>query len=177
MSVVGIGARKKEFDVPTKNAQKISRIIRDGLRLKGLLETIKQEIEQNNQLLIPHAENFAGIAGQKSVAFRSGDGMAEVKFSDSISYSEKDMQKVKNILGPLFDQAFSRETSYAVNMIDIPEIEKLLGKDYDRLISEQTSHKHKKKLRDMLADGDSKISKKLREVIFIEPKKPSVVFI
>jgi len=174
--VVGIGAQKKEIEVPNKNAQKIVRIIRDGLRLKELIEATKQDIEKNNQLLIPHAENLAGISGQKSVAFRSQDGTVEVKFTDGIKYQKKDIPKIQGILGPLFDQAFSRDTTYAVNVIDIPEIKKLLGKKYDSLVKEQTIYSHRNKIRDMLSDGDSKVSRELRKVIFIEPKKPSIRF-
>jgi len=176
MPVVGIGARKKEIDVPSKNAQKIVRIIRDGVRLKQLIEVTKQDIEKNNQLIIPHAENLAGISGQKSVGFRSQDGTVEVKFTDGINYQQKDMPKIQGILGPLFDQAFTRETTYALNLIDIPEIKKLLGKKYDMLVKEQTIYSHKNKIRDMLSDGDSETSRELRKVIFIEPKKPLIRF-
>ena len=44
MPVVGIGARKKEFEVPTKNARKLASIIRTGIRLKQQLVEIGQEI-------------------------------------------------------------------------------------------------------------------------------------
>ena len=174
--VVGIGARNKEFEIPTKNARKISPIISKGVKLIQQLEAIRQEIEKNNQLLIPHAENLAGLSGQKKVGFKSPDGIVSVTFSDSLLYSEKDIPKIKAILGPLFDQVFSAETTYAVNMVDIPEIRKLLGKNYETLIKEQTSHKHKTKLRDMLSNGDSETSKALRDVVTIEAKKPAVKF-
>ena len=176
MTVIGIGARKKEFEVPPKNGRKIGQIIRKGVLLKQQLETTKQEIEKNNQLLIPHAENLAGMSGQKTVAFKDHNGLVTVKFGDTILYEEKDIAKIKTILGPVFDTVFSRETSFAVNMTDIPEIQKLLGKNYEKLIQEQTKHKHKTKLRGILSDGDSDVSKKLRDVISIEPKKPSVSF-
>jgi len=176
MTVVGIGARKKEFDIPTKNSRKIAQIIKEGVQLKKQLEEIKHQIEANNQRLIPHAENLAGISGQKTVSFKSHNGLVTVKFGDTIIYEEKDIPKIKGILGPLFDQAFSRETSFAVNITDIFEIKKLLGKNFEKLIKEQTTHKHKKNLRDLLSDGDNEISKKLRAVIMIEAGKPSISF-
>ena len=174
--VVGIGARNKEFEIPTKNARKIGPCIKKGVQLIARAKTILNEIEENNKLLIPHAENLAGISGQKKVGFKSPDGIVSVIFSDSLLYEEKDIPKIKKILGPLFDQVFSAETTYAVNMVDIPEIRKLLGKDYETLIKEQTSHKHKTKLRDMLSNGDSETSKALREIVIIEAKKPAVKF-
>jgi hypothetical protein len=174
--VIGIGARKKEYPVPTNNARKIAAIIADGIRLQEQLAQIKAEIEKNSQLLIPHAEHLSGLSDQKTVMFRSEDGQATVKFGDQLIYSEKEVAKAEKILGPLFDQAFSRETSFAVSILDIPEIEKKLGKDFDRLVKKQTTHKHKPKLRELLADGDSQIGMKLREVIVIEATKPSVKF-
>ena len=176
MTVIGIGAQKKEYEIPPKTGRKITQIIRKGVDLKQQLETTKQEIEKNNQLLIPHAEHLAGMSGQKTVSFKSHNGKVTVKFGDVIIYVEKEIPKIKEILGPLFDTFFSRETSFAVNLTDIPEIEKLLGKNFSRLIQEQTTHKHKTKIRTILSDGDSDVSKKLRDVISIEPKKPSVSF-
>jgi len=176
MTVVGIGARKKEFDIPTKTARKIAPIIKNGIHLKQQQGLIKLGLEENNRLLIPHAENLAGISGQKKIGFKSPDGMVEVTFSESLIYNEKDIPKLKKILGPLFEQVFSRETTYAVNVVDIPEIKELLGKKYESLIKEQSSHKHKPKLRDMLSDGDSETAKKLRDVITIEPKNPAVKY-
>ena len=176
MTVVGIGAQKKEFDIPTKNARKIAQIIQEGVRLKKQSDEIKQQIEANIQQIIPHAENFASISGQKTVSFKSNNGLVTVKFGDTVLYEEKDIPKLKGILGPLFDQAFSRETLFAMNLTDIPEIQKLLGKNFERLIKEQSSYKHKPKLRGLLSDGDSKLSKELRKVIMIEAKKPSVSF-
>ena len=174
--IVGLGARKKEFEVPTKNARKIAPLIKNGIHLKQQLGLIKIGIEENNKLLIPHAENLAGLSGQKKVGFKSHDGMVEITFSESLIYDEKDIPKLKKILGPLFEQVFSRETTYAVNVIDIPEIKKMLGKKYDSLIKEQTIHKHKQKLRDMLSDGDSETAGKLRNIITIEPKNPAIKF-
>ena len=177
MSAVGIGLRAKEFEIPAKNSQKIDRIIKAGVALRKRLGEVQQAIEANNQLIIPHAENLAGISGQKKVGFQSKEGFVEIRFSDNIVYRESEMTKIKGILGPVFDQAFSRETVYALNLTDIPEIKRLLGKNYDQLVREQTIHKHKKKLRDMLSDGDSETSKKLREIILIEPNKPSITFL
>lgn len=177
MSAVGIGLRAKEIDIPAKTSQKVDRIIRAGVALRKRLNEVQQAIEANNLLIIPHAENMAGISGQKKVGFQSKEGFVEIRFSDNIVYRESDMTKIKVILGPVFDQAFSRETAYALNLTDIPEIKRLLGKNYDQLVKEQTIHKHKKKLRDMLCDGDSETSKKLREVILIEPNKPSITFL
>jgi len=176
MSAVGIGLRAKEIDIPKKNSQKIDRIIKDGVRLKKHLEDTKQEVERNNQLLIPHAENLAGISGQKTVGFQSPHGSVKVTFGDKIVYRESDMPKIKGILGPVFDQVFTRETTYAVSISEIPEIKRLLGKMYDTLIKEQDSHSHKKKIRDILSDGDSEVSKKLRKIVLIAPNKPSIVF-
>jgi hypothetical protein len=176
MNVVGIGARKKKFDVPTKNARKIAEIIRDGVKFMKNLEVIKGKIEETKQRIIPYAENLAGISGQKTVAFKSVDGQVKVVFGDQIIYKEKDIMKIKAILGPLFDTAFTCTTTFAVNLVDIPEIKKKLGKDFDRLIQEQKTHKHKQKLRDLLSDGDSEVSKQLREVILIEAKSPSITF-
>jgi len=175
-STVGLGLRKQEIPIPKKNADKIGRIIRDGIRLRQQLETIKQAIEANNQRLIPYADNLVAISGQKSVAFKSDAGIVEVKFGDVIKYFEKDMPKIKTVLGPLFDQAFSTETSYAVNITSIPELKIRLGKKYDELIKEQATYSHKKKLRDMICDGDSELTKELRKLVFIEAKKPSISF-
>ena len=177
MSAVGIGFRGKELEIPKKNSQKIDRIIRAGVALKKRLAEVQAAIDRNNELIIPHAENLAAISGQKKVAFTSREGYVEVRFSDSIVYNEKDMKKIKELLGPIFDQAFSRETVYALNLTDIPEVKRLLGKDYEKLVKEQTWHKHKKYLRDMLTDGDSEVGKKLREVILISPNKPSITFL
>ena len=174
--VVGLGLRKQEVPIPKKNADRIGRIIRDGVRLRTQLETIKQAIEKNNELLIPHAENLAGVSGQKSVAFKSDIGIVEVKFSDAIKYLEKDMPKIKEILGPLFDQVFSTETTYAVNMTSIPELKKILKKKYDELIKEQDRYSHKKKLRDLLCDGDSEMTAELRKHVYLEPGKPTISF-
>ena len=174
--VVAIGTRNSEIDIPSKNADKIARLIKAGLKLKNLIEDLKQEIEKNNLNLIPHAENAMGITGQKKVIFRSQDGTVEITFSDTIKYQEKDMGKFRKVLGPLFDQAFTTDTSYAVSIVNIPELKAALGKKYDTLIKEQTTHKHRQKLRNMLSDGDSETSKKLRELVLIESKKPAISY-
>jgi len=174
--VVGIGARKKEFPVPTNNARKIAKIISDGLRLQDQLAKIKVSIEENIKLIIPHAENLAAMADQKTVIFRAEDGQVKVGFGDQLLYGEKEVLKAEKILGPSFDQVFSRETSFAVSVLDIHEIEKKLGKDFDRLVKRQTAYKHKPKLRDLLADADSPVGQKLREVIRLEATRPTVKF-
>lgn len=174
--VVAIGFRNREIDIPTKNADKIARLIKEGLKLKNLVEDLKQEIEKNNQLLIPHAENAMGVTGQKKVVFRSQDGTVEITFSDTVKFQEKDMEKFRKILGPLFDQAFITETSYAVSIANIPALKAALGKKYDTLIKEQTTHKHRQKLRNMLSDGDSETSKKLRDLVIIEDRKPTISY-
>jgi len=174
--VVAIGARNKKIEVPTKNANKIAILIKKGLKLLSTIDELKAEIENNNQLLIPHAENAMGITGQKKIVFTSDIGTAEITFSDAILYDEKNMEKFKKILGPLFDQAFTTDTGYAVNVVDIPELKKALGNKYETLIKEQTTHKHRQQLRDMLSDGDSETAKKLRELVLIENKKPSITY-
>lgn len=176
MKTTGIGARGKEYPVPSKTGTKISNIIRTGIMLKKDKDNNQAEIEENKKLLIPHAENLAGLCGQKSVRFKCSFGLADIKFSDSIKFLKKDITKIKNILGPLFEQMFSKEITYAVNVADIPEIKKILGKNYERLVSEQENFKHKPKIRDMLADGDNPTGKKLRKFIYIEQSKPSVAF-
>ncbi|MBA7533149.1 hypothetical protein ES705_25384 [subsurface metagenome] len=174
--VVAIGTRNKEIEIPSKNANKIARIIKEGLKLKNLSDDLKQEIEKNKLLLIPHAENAMGLTSQKKVIFKCQEGTAEITFSDAVKYLEKDMVKFRKILGPLFDQAFTTDTSYAVSVANIPELKAALGKKYDTLIKEQTTHTHRKKLRDMLSDGDSETSKKLRGLVLIEDKKPTISY-
>lgn len=174
--VTALGMRKKELEVPKKNGKRIERIIKRGIVLKQRFEDIKQQIEQNNQALLPHAENLTMKTGLKSAVFKSIDGMVTVKFSDSVVYDDKDMKTIREILGPLFIQMFHEVPKFAVNTEDIPEIMKRLGKDSKRLIQVQATFKHTKELLSILSDGDSDLSRKLRDYIFIEPKKPSITF-
>lgn len=174
--VKAVGVRKKELSVPAKNGSRIARIIKRGLQLKQRLEETRQSIEKNNQILLPHAENLTAKTGLKSAVFKGDEGMVTVKFSESISYDEKDMAAIKEILGPIFTQMFHEVPSFAVNPEDIPEIMKRLGKDFNRLVKVQTTHKHTKSLLDILSDGDSEIAKKLRVHIMIEANKPSVSY-
>ena len=174
--VKAVGTRKKELPVPQKNGNRITGIIKRGLQLKRRLEETKQNIEKNNQILLPHAENLTVKTGLKSAVFKSEEGMVTVKFSASILWDEKDMAAVKEILGPIFTQMFHEVPSFAVNPEDIPEIMKRLGRDFNRLVKVQTVHKHTKSLVNLISDGDSEIAKKLRTHIMIEAKKPSVSY-
>jgi len=166
----------KEVDVLKKDDRAIIGIIRKGIALKRMVERNGQKIEENNQRLLPFAEELSGSTGMKSAVFKSADGKVTVKFTDSINYEEKAMGTIKEILGPLFGRFFSREASYILNIEDIPEVKKLLGKNFERLVREESVHKHTKIIRDFLTDGDNETAKELRNFVSIEPKKPSVDF-
>ena len=176
MSTVGIGARQKEIPVPTQNGRKIAELIREGIKLQIQIGILKGQLEENNKLLIPHAEHLAAMSDQKTVGFKAPTGKVTITFGDLINYAEKDMPKIKKILGPLFDKAFSTLVTYDVNAEDIPDIKKLLGKEYERLIAEQPIYTHTKELRNLLSDGDSKVGEKLRDVIIIEQARPKVKY-
>lgn len=173
---VALGSRKKEIPVPSKNGNRIGRIIKRGVSLRRRLDELKVMIEKNNEVLLPHAEHLREKTGLKSAVFKSADGVVTVKFSESITYDEKDMGEIKGILGPVFTQMFHEIPSFAVNPEDIPEIKNQLGKNFDRLVQTQYAHRHTKDLVNLIADGDSETAKKLREKISIETKKPSVSY-
>ena len=174
--VVAIDKGKKELEIPGKNRLRIAQIIKRGIQLKKSMEGVRQNIEKNNQSLIPHAENLAEKTGLKSAVFKGIEGTVTVKFTETIRYEEKDIGTVKEILGPIFTQMFHEIPSFAVNPENIPEIKKLLGKNFDRLVHIQATCKHTKALIDILSDGDSEVSRKLRDFVFIEPRKPSVSY-
>jgi hypothetical protein len=174
--VVAVGKQKKEVDVAEQNGNRLERIIKKGLQLKERLDKIKVEIEKNNQLIIPHAEHLIEKTGLKSATFKSADGMVTVKFTESISYEDKDMQTIKEILGPIYTQMFHEVPSFAVNPGSIPEIQKMLGKDFGRLVQVQATYSHTKNLLDILADGDSEVARKLRDFVQIVVKKPTITY-
>lgn len=176
MTVEAEGTQKKKLPVPTKNGNRIASIIRRGLNLIQKLEASKQAIEENNKQLIPHAENLTEKTGLKQAVFKSEDGKVTVKFGENISYNDDDVAKIKGILGPIFGQMFHEIPGFAVNIEDIPEIKKRLGADFGRLVAEQKTYKHTPDLLKLIADGDSDIARRLRDVIRIEAKKPSVKF-
>jgi len=166
----------KEVDVLRKDDRAIISIIKKGIALKSRLETIKQEIQGNNDRLLPFAEELSETTGMKNAVFKSVDGKVTVKFSDSINYNEKAMGTIREILGPQFGRLFTRETSYILNIEDIPEVKKRLGKNFEHLVREESVHKHTKLIRDFLSDGDDETSKELRKFVSIEPRKPAVNF-
>ena len=165
-----------EADVLKKDDRAIISIIKKGIALQSRSNKIKQDIEENNKRLIPYAEDMAGTTGLKQAVFKSADGKVEVKFTDSINYEEKAMGTIREILGPLFGTFFTRITSYALNVEDIPEVKQRLGKKYRKLVREESVHKHTKRLRDLLSNGDDQVVKELRNFVSIEEKKPSVKF-
>ena len=174
--VTAAGTRKKELEVPAKNGKRIEIIIRKGLYLKNKSNEIKQATEQNNERLIPHAENLTAKTGLKSAVFKSEDGKVTVKFNESIMYDEKDMDHIKTVLGPVFTQMFHEIPSFAVNPEDIPEIKERLGHEFKRLVKVQKTHKHTKALLDLISDGDNEVARELRNHISIEPRKPTISY-
>jgi len=167
---------KKETTVPARDAKPILGLIRKGLFLKKQIEKAKALTEENNVKLMPFAEELASSTGLKTATFKSSDGSVTVKFTDEISYEEKDLPAIKRALGPLFSQMFYEQKFFAVNQEDIPEIREKLGPDFKRLVSEQATTKHTPALKDLIANGDNQTAKTLRKYIFIEPKKPQVAY-
>jgi len=172
--VTALGARKKELDVPARNGKRIEIIIRKGLQYKQRIDGLKLATVQNNERIIPHAENLAAKTGLKSAVFKSEDGQVTVKFNESVSYDEKDMDHIKTILGPVFTQMFHEVPSFAVNPEDIPEIRERLGFEFKRLVKVQKTHKHTKALLDLIYDGDNAVARQLRNHISIEARKPTI---
>jgi len=165
-----------EADVMKKDDRAIISIIKKGIALQSRLEKIRQDIEGNIQRLLPFAEELAGTTGLKQAAFKSADGKVDVKFNDSVCYEEKAMGTIREILGPLFGSFFTCTMSYSLNVEDIPAVKRKLGKKYARLIRETPVHKHTKRLRDLMSDGDDPVVKELRNFVGIEVKKPTVKF-
>ena len=167
---------KKEVEMDAKSAISIFKLIKNGLGLKILMAISKAKLEKNNEKLIPFAENLAESTGLKSSTFKTELGSVTVKFTDGISYDEKDMPKIKKALGPLYTKMFTEIPMYTVNPDDIPEIKNKLGEDFTRLLGEQPSYKPTLELRKLLCDADNERGKKVREYVSIVNNKPTVTY-
>lgn len=171
--VEALTRNKKAVEVPAKDARPIDRLIKRGITLKTRLAVTKVAIEATNEKLLPYCEELAMSTGLKSATFRGTQGQVVAKFSEGILYESKDIPKIKEILGPLYTTAFHEVPSFSFNPADLPEIKKLLGKDFSRLFHMQLNVSHTDELKKLLVDGDSETSKKLRDYVSIESKKPS----
>jgi hypothetical protein len=164
---------KKEDDVNPKHAAKIRPLIKKGVDLVKRLAQTKIAIEENNARLLPFAEDLRETTALSFSIFKSDQGMVTVKFSDVIVFEEKNIPKIKKILGGNFSKMFTENVTYSVNQENIPKIKERLGSDFELYFAETKTHTHTKELRALLCDGDSKEGKKLRDFVSIEPKKPT----
>lgn len=174
MTTVAVLERKREEEIEDpRKAAKIRGLIRQALALKKKIETAQAKLLTTNEALRPFAEDLRTITGLQTATFKVDEGQVVVKFGEKIGYEAKDMQYIKEILGPVFAQAFHVVPSFAVVPENIPEIKKKLGSDFDKLVKVQETYKHTDALKAYVTDGDSVIGKKLRSYVTVEPCKPS----
>lgn len=166
--------KKEEEITDRKKAGKIRMLIRLGIGLKRRIALAELKIKDVNEALLPFAEDLRTTTGLTTATFRSEDGDVEVRFVEFLAWDEKDMPSIKAALGPVFSRYFHEVPVFSVNPEDIPEIRERLGKDFNRFFRVQATYKHTPDLRDLLADGDSPVGEKLRALVRLEQKKPSV---
>lgn len=173
---IAFGKGKKVISLPEKTGRKIAGIIKRGLALKAKTAQMKAEIEKNNASIIPFADKNREVTGLKSAVFKSDDGKVNVKYTSTVVYEEKDMPKIREILGPAYPLYFNEVPGFVVNGEDIPEITKKLGADTDRLVHRHNMISHTPRFVELLCDGDSKLGKQLRDLAYIRPNTPTVSY-